>query len=360
MDYYTVSGTALEGVDFVATRGTLTFEASAGWQSRTIVIPLLVDTEIESRETFHLVLTNALPDMPFQPGVPLILTLQIADVPAGYRFATLLDNPSQNWVEVNESEPAVRVAVRRIGYASTTGSVRFSTENGTAEAGEDFEVTDGTLDFPPGTAELWITVPLINDGRREAIETFRIRLSEPAGDTPIVDTNLTVRILDNDPGLQFAYSPFYVGEQYPETVLSVWRGADQLDPASVAFQTEDNTAIAGQDYVATSGVLEFAAGETFKEIRVPILNDALRESEESFRVRLFDPSPGTSLGNPSLVTVIFQDNETGYEPRAVSIPVEGGGDFGFRVVRNGDFTSTYRASVSGRPRRDQGTAAVRV
>lgn len=171
--------------------------------------------------------------------------------------------------------------------------------------------------------EQWITVPLIKDDLREGTETFRIRLSDAVGAAPIVDTNLTVRILDDDPGFAFQYTPSNIGEQFPEAVLVVPRGSDQLDPASVRFQTEDGTAKAGLDYVATQGVLEFAAGETFKEIRIPILNDTLRESEESIRVRLLEPSAGTSLGSPALATVNIQDNELGYQPWVVNSPAEG-------------------------------------
>lgn len=358
LDYYTVSGTALEGVDFVATRGTLSFDPGSSYQSRTIVIPLLADTEIEPTERFRLVLTNTVPKVPFQPGSTPVLTLQIADVPAGYRFGALLDNPSQSWIEVNESDPSVRVAVRRVGYANTTGSVQFSTEDGTAKAGADYVATNGTLEFSADTTQQWITVPLINDGLREATETFRIRLSDASGAAPVADTNLTVRILDNDPGFAFQYTPFQVGEQSPEAVLSVWRGSDQLDPASVRYQTDDGTAKTGLDYVATQGVLEFGAGETYKEIRIPLLNDALRESDESFRVRLFEPSAGTSLGNPSVATVVIQDNEIGYQAGVASAPNEENGDLVFRIDRVGDFVSASSVGFRVVPGRDTTTPAV--
>ncbi len=37
---------------------------------------------------------------------------------------------------------------------------------------------------------------------------------------------------------------------------------------TVAYATADDTALAGSDYVATSGTLTFAAGETSKTIQV--------------------------------------------------------------------------------------------
>jgi len=65
-------------------------------------------------------------------------------------------------------------------------------------------------------------------------------------------------------------------------------------PVTVNFATQDgyfpdgnyDAAIAGQDYVATSGTLTFAPGETTKTITVQIIGDMTPESEEVFFLRL--------------------------------------------------------------------------
>jgi hypothetical protein len=54
VDYETADGTAIAGADYVATRGSLLFQP--GVISQTIEVPILGDTEIESDETFRLVL----------------------------------------------------------------------------------------------------------------------------------------------------------------------------------------------------------------------------------------------------------------------------------------------------------------
>ncbi len=58
---------------------------------------------------------------------------------------------------------------------------------------------------------------------------------------------------------------------------------------SVDYATEDGTAKAGADYTAVSGTLTFAAGETAKTVSVPLLDDAIDEGKETFRLRLSNP-----------------------------------------------------------------------
>ena len=60
---------------------------------------------------------------------------------------------------------------------------------------------------------------------------------------------------------------------------------------TVAYATSDGTATAGSDYTATSGTLTFAAGETSKTIRVPVLDDTHDEGSETLTLTLSNPSP---------------------------------------------------------------------
>jgi hypothetical protein len=55
---------------------------------------------------------------------------------------------------------------------------------------------------------------------------------------------------------------------------------------SMNYATQDGGALAGSDYVATSGSLNFAAGETAKTVKVSLLNDTVPESSEAFNLVL--------------------------------------------------------------------------
>ena len=60
-------------------------------------------------------------------------------------------------------------------------------------------------------------------------------------------------------------------------------------PVSVDYATEDGTATAGADYTAVSGTLTFAAGETTKTVSVTLLDDAVDEGKETFKLKLSNP-----------------------------------------------------------------------
>ena len=60
-------------------------------------------------------------------------------------------------------------------------------------------------------------------------------------------------------------------------------------PVTVDYATEDGTATAGADYTAVSGTLTFAAGETTKTVSVTLLDDAVDEGKETFKLKLSNP-----------------------------------------------------------------------
>ena len=63
------------------------------------------------------------------------------------------------------------------------------------------------------------------------------------------------------------------------------------------------------DYETTLGTLRFAAGETSKEILIPIIDDSYAEGTENFSLTLSNPT-GITLGSPSTATITIIDNET--------------------------------------------------
>ena len=72
-----------------------------------------------------------------------------------------------------------------------------------------------------------------------------------------------------------------------ETVdFEVTMSRASTETVTVNYGTSSGTAQAGADYVATAGTLTFAPGETEKTVQVTLLDDAVDEGRETFRLKL--------------------------------------------------------------------------
>ncbi len=92
------------------------------------------------------------------------------------------------------------------------------------------------------------------------------------------------------------------------TLSSAPKGTNgNTNSVTVNFATADGTATAPSDYTATSGTLTFAAGETSKEIRVPVKGDRRFEPDETFYVNLSDPTNAGIAKGQGICTIVNDD-----------------------------------------------------
>ena len=76
---------------------------------------------------------------------------------------------------------------------------------------------------------------------------------------------------------------------------------------AVAYTTADGTATAGADYTARKGQLTFAPGETATTVRVPVLDDAHDEGEETLTLRLSAASGAVLADGTATGTIVNSD-----------------------------------------------------
>lgn len=117
-------------------------------------------------------------------------------------------------------------------------------------------------------------------------------------------------------------------------------------PASVHYDTVDGSAAAGHQYVATSGIVAFADGETQKTVSVPTIDDGAYHPSLNFRLTLSAPTGGFLLGNNSMFATITDVDPRpilGFESTTYTVS-ESIGSATPRILRTGD-TSTV-VSVS--------------
>ena len=80
---------------------------------------------------------------------------------------------------------------------------------------------------------------------------------------------------------------------------------------TVNYATADGTATtADNDYIAKTGTITFAAGQTTQQIQIPIVGDTKFESSETFSVTLSGASNNSQLSIPTAIGTITNDDST--------------------------------------------------
>ena len=89
--------------------------------------------------------------------------------------------------------------------------------------------------------------------------------------------------------------------------LTVTLSQGITDAVSVKYATANGTALAKQDYTATSGTLTFQPGETSRTISVSIKGDRKREANETFSVQLSNAVGAIISDGVATVTILNDD-----------------------------------------------------
>jgi hypothetical protein len=277
VDYTTSDGTATAGPDYLPASGTMHF--APGTTASVITVIVNSDMLDESTETFFVTLSN-----------PVNATLAESQGLG----AIVDDDPppmlSIDDVTVTECDQGTAAAVFTVSLSEPSGqtvTVNFSTSNGSAVAGKDYEATSGTAVFPPGTTNQTVGIPIICDIVDEADSSFQVDLSGPVN-AIIRDGHGIGTILDNDPpGISIRDVSVEEGDRGLTNAVFTVRlssAADQV--VTVDYTTVEGTAQAGPDYQTRTGTLSFALGVTNQTITVPVLGDIIPEGDEGFFVLL--------------------------------------------------------------------------
>uniref|UniRef100_A0A673KFT9 Sodium/calcium exchanger 1-like n=1 Tax=Sinocyclocheilus rhinocerous TaxID=307959 RepID=A0A673KFT9_9TELE len=218
-------------------------------------------------------------------------------------------DPSSYQCLENCGTVAVNV-IRRGGDLNQTVSVEFRTEDGTANAGSDYEFTEGTVVFKPGETQKEIRVGIIDDDIFEEDENFLIHLSNVRvlheGDEPEtteanhmetiatlgVPSTATVTIFDDDHAGIFTFEEpvAHISESVGVMEVKVLRTSGARGVVSLPYKTIEGTARGGgEDFEDSHGVLEFQNDEIFKTIKVRIIDDEEYEKNKGFFLEIGEP-----------------------------------------------------------------------
>jgi hypothetical protein len=112
--------------------------------------------------------------------------------------------------------------------------------------------------------------------------------------------------------IQFGTSSLSVNESTGQAVVTVTRAGGSAGAVSVHYATSDGdapTADPVSDYTAKSAQLDFANGESTRNIIIDLTNDSFSEPTEDFYITLSSPTGGAALGTQKVVKVVIVDDD---------------------------------------------------
>ncbi|XP_072265584.1 sodium/calcium exchanger 1 isoform X4 [Pyxicephalus adspersus] len=225
---------------------------------------------------------------------------------------------------------------RRGGDLTNTVFVDFRTEDGTANAGSDYEFTEGTVVFKPGETQKEIRVGIIDDDIFEEDENFLVHLSNIRVNSETTEVNLesnhvaslaclgspstaTVTIFDDDHAGIFTFEEpvTHISESIGTMEVKVLRTSGARGTVIIPYKTIEGTARGGgEDFEDTCGQLEFQNDEIVKYITLKILDREEYDKESYFYLVLEEPiwirggmkGDFTITGKPVYRKVHFRDH----------------------------------------------------
>jgi hypothetical protein len=189
-------------------------------------------------------------------------------------------------------------------------TIGYATANDSAAAGSDYQTVSGTLTIPAGQTTGTITVLVKGDRHGEPNESFVVNLSSPTGAT-IADGQGQGTIVDDEPRISINDISKSEGKKGKTAqfifVVTLSAAYDQM--VTLSYQTVNDTATTGNnDYVAKSGTLTFAPGETKKEITITVKGDSTREASETFYLDLYGLSSNALFTKNRGIATILNDD----------------------------------------------------
>ena len=294
------SAKADEG-DYRTANGLLTF--APGQTRKEVRVAALQDELDEPAESFHVVITNPtnatladdvgegmiVDDDPPVGCIPIVDEARAVESDDNIEFVIKLDKPSGQRVSVN-----------------------YATANVSARSGEDYSAKTGTAVFQRGETQVRVPVALIDDVAMESTEQLRLNLSGYSHVTPCDPSSLLGTIFDDDSSMHALSIEGGTGNEADDTLdFVVTLEPASTDTVTVGYATRDDGATGGQDFVAQTGELTFAASDTSKTIAVALVEDELVEGDETFKVVLRDPENARlAPGGRSRAVGTIIDNDT--------------------------------------------------
>ena len=263
-------------------------------------------------------------------------------------------------ISVDEDGSQAALSVELSQASTVTVTVDYATSDNTAEAGDDYTDTSGTLTFTPGETVKAIIVPILDDAIYEPLERFNVTLSNPTGATlptfPGAQVNIAVD--ESPPTASIANVTVGEGAGTMTLTLNLSHESSRSTPYRTQTSYIGGTATQGADYVnflsGGEARITVPAGDTQASLDITITDDTAAESSETITIRWDNDPTGGNNGDATPATINFTgtitDNDSGAQLTIQDASAdESSGSIAFRIdlseTITQDVTFDYTTSI---------------
>ena len=187
-------------------------------------------------------------------------------------------------------------------------TVNYATSNGTANAGNDFTSTTGTLTIAAGDTSGTIDISILADSVSEEDETFNVTLTSPSSNASLLHPH-TMTITDDDTAPTISIADLTASEADGTVNLTATLSEASERIITVNFATANDSAEATSDYVTGTGVITFTPGEDLTEsVPVTLIADSTDEPDETLQVTLSSAQNATISDANAVLTITDNNN----------------------------------------------------
>lgn len=242
-------------------------------------------------------------------------TNDIGTVAVTVRAPQIILAASNTTVNENGGNLTLEVRLTEPNYAGPV-TVNYATTPVVKQRSSSYADASGVITIPAGQLTASLVIPITNDQLDEEDEVLQLALSNPKGAVLSGNVTITLTILDDDPRPTLGVTNVTADETAGVVNFVLKLSAASGRTVSMLVNTIDDTARAGEDYVAlVNQTVTIPPGETTVTVPVTLLNDNQQEANEQFYLVI------SSLQNADLpanqVSATIRDNDG----HAIYLPV---------------------------------------
>ena len=289
--YETINMTATSPEDYtgVTSASNTTRTIAAGGTSYRIQIPIIDDGLHEGNHEFKVRITDLTSQIFGETATPIEITVTIVD----NETPTLsLANTS---FEVDEDDGNFVANFQLSGVGRSDVRITYSLMDGSAEVSDmDFTIPTTPLSIARGTTTASLSIPITDDSKNEGNEDFTLVISQIVNAVSSEDSSRFSQVItivdDEDPTISFAQAITEVAESggMVNVVVNLTGATDA--PVVITYETVDVSATSPNDFTGISNASPatetIAVGDTSATLRIPIIEDSIREGNETFKVKI--------------------------------------------------------------------------